>query len=224
MKGIGLAEALVALDHEVLVIDQDAAVCDYIQTEVGALAFVGRATSTKTLEAVGIRRADVAVALMREDANNLAFILLANNAGVPHRLARMRDKDFEPAYWLAGATEIASSVTPIVDQLVVSIEYPQIKTLTRLGKGNIDVFEVTVPDAAQVAGLTIEEIAQMDTFPPNCNFVAVEAPDGKIEIAKGTTRVPAGANVVVLAMDVDIGLVLKLLTRRQSEARHSEVA
>ena len=221
LKGIGLAQPVGARGHDVLVGDPHPAVCAYIQEEVSAMAFVGAATNTQAVEAIGLRRADVAVALMPDDANNLAFILLAHHAGVPQRLARMREQDFEGAYWLAGATDIASSVGPVVDQLVISIEYPEIRSLMRLAKGNIDVFEVPVPDHAEVVGMSIGEIAQMPNFPHNCNFVAVETADGKIEIAKGTTIVPPGANVVVLAMDVDLGLVLKLLTKRAPSRKDS---
>jgi trk system potassium uptake protein TrkA len=213
LKGMRLAETLVARRHDVLVIDPDPGVCDYVQMEIGAMAHVGTATSTKTLEAIGLRRADIAVALMREDANNLAFILLAKSYGVPRRLVRMREQDFEQAYLLAGATEIASSVTPIVDQLVLSIEYPEIKTLMRLGKGSIDVFEVAIPVDGRVVGMSIEAIAQLASFPPNCNFVAVESPSGGIEIAKGTTVIPAGADVTVLAKDVDLSVIVQLLTQ-----------
>ena len=43
----------------------------------------------------------------------------------------------------------------------MNIEYPEIKALMRIGKRDIDVFEVTVPKDAQVAGMTVEAIAQI---------------------------------------------------------------
>ncbi|MNS20155.1 Trk system potassium uptake protein TrkA [compost metagenome] len=213
LKGISLAAQLVGR-HDVLVIDRDPRVCDYVRDELGAMAHLGTATSTKTLEAIGLSRADVAVALMRDDADNLAFILLANRYGVRHRLVRMREPDFEQAFQLAGATGIVSSVAPIVDQLMIAIEYPGIKALNRLGKGRIDVFEVAVPDDGRVVGMAIEAIARLEDFPDSCSFVAVEAPDGTIAIAKGTTRIPPGAIVIVLAMAPELDRVLSFLTQR----------
>lgn len=229
LMGLSLAELLVSHKHDVLVIDPDPAVCEYAQVEIGTMVYAGSATSTKTLEAIGLRRADIAVGMMRSDADNLSFILLAKSYGVPKRLVRMREKDFEQPYLLAGATAIASSVDPIVDQMMVNIEYPEIKGLMRIGKGQaagrradaegmasksfIDVFEVTVPVDAQIAGMTVEAIVQTMGFPPTCNFVAVETAVGGIEIARGQTLVPGGTNVIVLAMEVDMELIIRLLTQ-----------
>jgi trk system potassium uptake protein TrkA len=213
LMGLALAERLVAHQHDVLIIDPDPAVTEYAHVEIGTMVHTGSATNPKTLEAVGLRRADVAVAMMRNDAENLAFILLASSHGVPHRLVRMREKDFEQPYLLAGATTIASSVKPLIDQMMVSIEYPEIRALMRIGKGNIDVFELTVPLDAAIAGMTVEQIARNGGFPPTCNFVAVEPPGGAVEIARGTTEVPGGSNVILLAMEVDLELIIKLVTR-----------
>jgi trk system potassium uptake protein TrkA len=213
LMGLSLAEILTSHRHDVMVIDPDPLVCEYAQIEIGTMVHCGSATSTKSLEAIGIRRADIAVAMMRNDADNLAFILLAKSYGVPRRLVRMRERDFEQAYLLAGATAIASSVNPVVDQMMVNIEYPEIKSLMRIGKGNIDVFEVRVPEDAFIAGMTVEQIVQTRTFPPTCNFVAVEGGNGAVEVARGQTLVPGGTNVIVLAQEVDLELIIKLLTQ-----------
>jgi Trk K+ transport system NAD-binding subunit len=117
---------------------------------------------------------------------------------------------------IAGATAIASSVAPLIDQLMVNIEYPAIKGLMRLGKGNIDVFEVRVPDDAFIVGMTVEAIAQTSGFPANCNFVAVEQPGGVLEVARGTTVVHPELTVIVLAMEADLEVILRLLTRSRS--------
>ena len=213
LMGLSLAETLVAHKHDVMVIDPDPAVCEYAQIEIGTMVYAGSATSTKTLEAVGLRRADLVVAMMRNDADNLSFILLAKSYGVPRRLVRMREKQFEPAYQLAGATAIASSVDPLIDQLMVNIEYPEINALMRIGQRDIDVFEVRVPEDGVVAGLTVEAIAQTMALPPTCNFVAVENAQGTMEIARGQTVVPGGTNVILLAKEVDLQTVIRLLTK-----------
>jgi trk system potassium uptake protein TrkA len=218
LMGLSLAEELVAHKHDVLVIDPDPAVTEYAHVEIGAMVHTGSATDPRVLEAIGLRRADIAVGVMREDANNLAFILLAKSYGVPRRLVRMREKDFEKPYGLAGATTIVSSVKPLIDQLMVNIEYPELRSLMRFGKGNIDVFEVPVPADAQIAGLTVEAIARLPEFPATCSFVAVEGSTGELEIARGTTEVRGGASVILLAMDMDLARVIDLLKRRKRPA------
>lgn len=213
LMGLTLAEELVARRHDVLLIDPDPAVCEFAHTEIGAMVHCGSATSTKTLEATGLRRADIAVGMMRNDADNLAFILLAQSLGVPTRIVRMREREFKEPYRLAGATTIASAVAPLVDQVLMSIEYPKLKALMRIGRGNIHVFQVTVPEDAQIAGMTVEAIARTQGLPPTCNFVAVEPPGGVMEITRGATLVPGGSTVIMLAMEADLQLIVELLTR-----------
>ncbi|MDB5100639.1 MAG: TrkA-N domain protein [Cyanobacteria bacterium RYN_339] len=213
LMGTSLAERLIANKHDVLVIDPDPAVCEFMQVELGAMVHAGSATSPRALEAIGLRRADIAVAMMRNDADNLAFLLLARSHGVPQRLVRMREKDFEQPYLLAGATAIASSVDPLIEQLYNHIEFPEIRSLMRLGKGGIDVFELTIPLEARVAGQTVEQIAQLQGFPPTCNFVAVESPTGAIEVARGQTVVHGGAAVIMLGQEFELDAVIEILTR-----------
>lgn len=213
LVGLTLAERLLAHRHDVLVIDPDPAVTEYAHVELGAMVHTGSATDPRLLEAVGLKRAQIACAMMRSDAANLAFTLLARSYGVPQRLVRMREKIFEEPYRLAGATTIASSVDPLVDQLMVTIEYPLITSLMRIGKGNIDVFEVRVPEQAAIAGMTVEAISRSAGFPPTCNFVAVETPAGSVEIARGTTEVPGGSTVILLAMEVDLDQIVRFVTR-----------
>ena len=75
--GKGLAQRLVQQKHDVVVIDQDPNVCEEIYAKYGAISIQGNATDLETLESAGIERCEVAVAAMRNDADNLAFALLA---------------------------------------------------------------------------------------------------------------------------------------------------
>jgi trk system potassium uptake protein TrkA len=113
---------------------------------------------------------------------------------------------------LAGATAIASSVDPLIEQLYNQIEFPEIRSLMRIGKGGIDVFELTIPLEARVAGQTVEQISKAPGFPSTCNFVAVETPTGGIEIARGQTVVHGGAAVIMLGQEVELDAVIDLLT------------
>ena len=69
LTGTSLAERLIANKHDVLVIDPDPTVCDYLQVELGAMVHVSSATSPRTLDTIGLRRADIAVAMMRNDVD-----------------------------------------------------------------------------------------------------------------------------------------------------------
>ena len=65
LVGCGLAKALVASRHDVVVVDPDKSVCEWVASHLGALALNGSATNIEILEQAGIEKADVAVATMR---------------------------------------------------------------------------------------------------------------------------------------------------------------
>ena len=104
MMGSTLGRRLLADRHDVVVIEQDKAVCEKIAARSGAVALHGQATDIDILEEAGLRKADVAVAALPIDAANLAFCLLAREFDVPRIVARMRSPRYETAYKLAGVT------------------------------------------------------------------------------------------------------------------------
>ncbi|MBC7544125.1 MAG: TrkA family potassium uptake protein [Candidatus Sericytochromatia bacterium] len=212
LLGLTLAEQLVNHHHDVLIIDPDPAACEYAQVEIGCMVHQSSATSPKALESVGIRRADAAVGMMREDSANLSFILLAKHYGVKRRLVRMRERDYEKPYLLAGATVIASSVDPVVGQLLTAIEFPAIRSLMRIGKGDMEVFELRVPEDSLVSGWDIRTVAAHAEFPAGCNFVAVHHPEGPYQVARGDTVLHPGSLVILFALEHDLQPLINLFS------------
>jgi trk system potassium uptake protein TrkA len=210
--GLTLAEQLVSHHHDVLIVDPDPAACEYAQVEIGCMVHQGSATSPRVLESIGMRRADAAVGMMRHDAENLSFILLAKHYGVKRRMARMREREYEKPYILAGATVIASSIDPVIGQLMTAIEYPAIRSLMRIGKGDMEVFELKLPDDAAIAGWDVQTVAKHPDFPPGCNFVAVQAPEGAYQVARGDTVLVPGSLVILFALERDLQPLINLFS------------
>jgi len=213
LMGMNLMEKLIKNGHDVVIIDKANDVCEFAYTEHGAITVCGNATNTKILISAGIQKADVAIAMLRTDADNLAFILLTKHYNVSNRLVRMRDKDFEEPYKLAGATLIFDTVETLTSQFVTAIEYPNIKSFMKISKGDFNIFEIFISSNSIIAGKTIEEIAQMPQFPKNCMFIGVPKPDDdNIQVAKGQTKVFAETSVILSAKDSDFKKVIKFLS------------
>lgn len=201
LMGITLAHRLLhgddAKEHYVVLLDRDSAVCDYAYHQIGAIAICGSATSLRTLEEAGIKRADVAVALMRNDADNLAFCLLAKRYGVERVLVRLRETDFREAYELAGATTIIPEVDLLINRFVTSIEEPQVRGLIDIGH-ELELLALDVPVDSPIDGKTVAEIAQDPIF-AGCNFVATYDRYGQLEIPRGPTEIHGGGEVILIA-------------------------
>ncbi len=214
MMGTSLAQNMISR-HNVVVIDSDAAQCERIFKQVGAVAVKGTATSINTLLEAGIKKADVAVGMMRNDADNLAFCLLAKSYGVKRVMVRMRDQNFLEVYKRAGADNIVYEVDKLVSNFVNIIEQPLVKGIIDIGYNQMKVIVLTVPEGAKAAGKTIIEITSDAAFPGQCNFISLyHDPLRGMDLARGNSIVPGGGDVVLAVTQDVVDDVVKFLTSK----------
>jgi trk system potassium uptake protein TrkA len=188
-----------------VVIDIDESTCEDVYAETGALVVNGSATDISVLKEAGIERADVALALMRDDADNLAFCLLAKQFGVPRIMGRARNPIYREAYEIAGATEVVEVTSLVVHQLFMAIEQPRIRRLASLDEGQAEVVLLSIPSNALVAGQTVQEIAQDSAFPKDCVFAGIYRPEqDDFIMPRGGERILGGDQVFLAAAAPDI--------------------
>ena len=200
LVGRGLVRRLSAARHDITVIESDRDVCERIYAQLGVATIQGSATSITTLEEAEVSKADCAAAVMRNDADNLCFALLAKHMGVEKVIARMRDPRFEEPYRLAGVTRVLNIVDLYINQFTWEIEDPAMKEVTALGQGKASIVFVEVSEKARAAGHTIEQIARDEQFPPDCVIVGIlRAGTGEFIIPRGPVRVQAGDRVYLAA-------------------------
>jgi trk system potassium uptake protein TrkA len=216
--GTHLVERLVAQGHETVVIDVDPKVTEQIFSEQGVVVFTGSATDLGVLEQAGLKRADIAVAMTGRDSDNLSFCLLARHCGVPRVLARMLNPRYEVPYKLVGATKIHSEADILVDSFMTSIDFPEIGGLMQVGRGDLVAFDVPIPEASAVDGLTIAAIVQRPGFPRRCVFIGVESESGDVEVPTGKTVIHGGARVIVAAHRPDLPQLLRQLASEPKAA------
>jgi trk system potassium uptake protein len=199
LVGLNLARELVDLGHTVAVIDPDPTACRYAREQVGAMAFEGSAVSTQVLLEAGIRRADAVVAALRNDALNLALVTLARHYGVSHVLTRMRQRDFEEPYRIAGAERVVSTIDLAVTTLVNAIEFPQVESIMHFEQDEIEVFKLAIPETSVVAGRTIADIVKDPRFPKGSLFIGYQShPHEGLIVPNSNTIIEAGACILVV--------------------------
>lgn len=198
--GLGLAQRLIDLGHTVAMIDIDPTACRYAREQLGAMAFEGSAVSTELLMEAGIRKADAAVAVLRDDALNLAMVTLAKHYGVPHILTRMRHRDFAEPYRLAGATHVINAIDLAVSTMTNAIEYPEVESMMHFEQGQIEVLKLSIPDQCYVVGRSVAEIAQDSRFPSGSLIIGYQPhPHTDLVIPNGNTVLEPGSTVLIVS-------------------------
>jgi trk system potassium uptake protein TrkA len=205
LVGSELAHKLVENKHDVVVIDQDRAVCDRIYADTGVIAVQGNIARIETLVEASIEKADVVVATTGSDTDNIACAILAKSFGVPQVIARMRNPAYENAYKLVGVTSVVSVTDLMVNQMIIEIEKPKVRRVLSIGGGKADIYSIILPEGARVAGKTVESIARNPGFPPQSVFIAVFRRDkGELLIPRGSQVINEGDEILMISPAEDI--------------------
>ena len=202
--GCSMVRALVD-NHDVVVIDKDKQMCEEIYSNYGAVSVHGNATTLSVLKDAGIDRCDVAVGLLKEDADNLAFTVLAADSGVDKILVRMRDPEYESAFFKAGATTVGGVIEMMVERFVIDIEEPRIRRVASLGDGRAEISIITAPQGSYCASRTVAEIASHPNFPDDVIIAGIYDPEAdKLIIPRGDRTIAPGTQVFLVATEKDM--------------------
>lgn len=212
--GLSVAVHLATMGHEVTIVDRDDAIATSAFERHGLVSLVGDATDAGLLKEAEVGRADVVVAMLRRDADNLAVALLAQAAGAKRVMVRMRDPDYRSVYVRAGVHRILSEIDVFIGAMATAIEHPGVRHAMVLGTGESVAFELDIPVDAMVAGRTVSVVAGSRGFPASCVFAGLYRPDGRVEAPRGSSIVAGGATVLLVAARDELAEVIAFFLRR----------
>ncbi len=232
LTGRRLVARLAADRHDVTVIDLSHDVCELISAKLGVAAVCGSATDIGVLEEAELAGADVAVALMRESADNLAFSLLARGMGVKRIVARMPNPQYRTAYEQAGVTGIIDIAGLFIDALLLEIEHPQLREVASFADGRGIIISLTVSDRARGLGKTVAQIHANRRWPQGCLIAGIVRGDGTLIVPHGPEDVKLGDELIISGIASEIGEAvdyfgghLRLLKRKTAlpDSRQTEL-
>ncbi|MBV8116760.1 MAG: NAD-binding protein, partial [Candidatus Eremiobacteraeota bacterium] len=195
--GTYLARALLAQDHEVVVIEKVAAkaqrMANLLENDV---TMVGDGCDPLVLEQAGIKRADVVVADTGDDEDNLVVCLIAKKHSKARCIARVNNPnnklifesiDRERPIVLISSTEI---ILDVLNEHVNAASYrAALETMHLFGTGNLSLVRMTVRPDSSVADKHLAEL----TLPRNSVIVAIERePESEMIIPTGDTQLRPG--------------------------------
>lgn len=201
MTGRRLMAKLTTDHYDVVAIDLNRAVCEMVSAKLGVSAICGNATDVATLEEAEIEQADVAVGMMHQSADNLAFSLLAKSSGVKRVITRMANPKYAGAYQQAGVTTVIDVTGLFLDRLVLEIERPEIHEIASFGAGAGTIIGVTVPEKSHIVGRTIHDVTSDKRYPKDCLIVGIfHGETERLIIPKGNEVIGAGDQLVLCAL------------------------
>ncbi|MFT3772912.1 MAG: TrkA family potassium uptake protein [Minicystis sp.] len=212
--GLSVAAHLLRSGHDVTVIDRDEASARQASEQHGLVALAGDATSARVLKDARLAGADVVVAMLRRDADNLAVALLAREGGVRRVMVRMRDTEYRNVYLAAGVHRILSETDVLIGAFATAIEHEAVRHSMVLGAGESLAFEIVVPPEARVVGRTVRDIAAHSAFPPSCVFAGLSEDGGAVEVPRGSSVITAGMALLLVVRQEDLSKAIQFFMGR----------
>ena len=213
IAGSTIARELADHKHDVVVIDRDKEICEDLYARIGVETIYGDARDIDVLHQAGINKADVVLAALYRDTDNLTVSLLARSENVLKIMVKMRDPAYEKPYLLAGVTHICNINSMLLHKIIIELESPIIKVVTALEHGMAQLIMFKTPDNWPEDGVTIQELAQRPAFSGNCVFAGVldEKRSTRIIVPRGPDKLYRNNTVFMVAGSIALRNIEKYL-------------
>lgn len=212
--GSELVNKFVGLKKEIIIIDKNQDTCDEMYARYGIETIYGDATRISVLKQARIERAEVAIATTRDDAQNLAFAVLAKSFAVPEIIVRMNQASYYEAYRTVGVSQIVNVVNNVVLDILHQVEKSEVKHVARLGDGAVEIFVVRIPENGKIVGKTISEIAANRRMPKESIIAGMfDADKNEFKIPRGNAHIQGNSDLFVITKPELVKKTAELLVR-----------
>ncbi|MFC2044173.1 potassium channel family protein [Chloroflexota bacterium] len=160
--GVGyyLTRELLNEDHEVLVLERDAATCEAINDDFGSVCVRGDGCEVATLAEVGTSRADMLIAVTGHDEDNLVVCQVAKQKfNVPRTIARIRNPRNETIFRRLGIDVTVNSTDIILEHIAEEVPTHALTRLLTLRHKGLEIVQVKIPSASAIIGKSIKELS-----------------------------------------------------------------
>jgi trk system potassium uptake protein TrkA len=210
--GKALAGPLLRDGARVTMIERDRDRADALAAELeGVTVLHGDGTNLELLQEEEVGRADLFVAVSREDEVNLMACLLAKRTGVSRTIALCHRPDYTDIYRQLGVDITLSPRIVASDHVLRYARQTDVKSLTFLEDGKAEVIEIEATEGSRAVGVPIR--SQQMGFPRGALIGAIVGPK-RVIIPRGDDVIEAGDTVIVLATRESRNAAARLFKRR----------
>lgn len=188
--GSNLAQIILDDGHEVALIENDEDRAAAANGRFDAIVLHADIAQSGILTEAGIDRADALVATTGDDSANLMAMFLGNEQNIKTLISIVNDRGHTSLFERIGVKVFFDPDLLVAQQLYRMVRTPSAHELVALPDGG-EMFDITIPEGAPLAGLTLAEAAKKKIVPHGFVFVSlrrgkvVHAPNGESRIESG---------------------------------------
>ncbi|HLJ34899.1 MAG TPA: TrkA family potassium uptake protein, partial [Ktedonobacteraceae bacterium] len=168
--GYYLTKSLLNQGHEVLLLEKGGTRFQALNEELGQSVVRGDACEARTMEEVGVNRADVVIAVTGEDEDNLVICQMAKKRfNVARTIARLNNPKHELIFQKLGIDITVSPTKSILSLIEAELPGTPFVTLMTLKRAGLELMEIRVPAESPIVGKTLSTI----NLPRSGNIVLI---------------------------------------------------
>ncbi|MBF0190688.1 MAG: Trk system potassium transporter TrkA [Magnetococcales bacterium] len=226
--GITLAKNLSGEGHNVVMIDNDAAVIKHLQETMDLQAMHGDTSDGEFLLGAGLDKADLILAVTNSDESNIILLLMARSVNPNARIiARVRKKQFlkNPALVRGdslGGAIVFSPEYAAVEMVLDLLQIDQAFEVVPFENGAISIAGFRLGEESMLIGRPLMEIQELSRV--GALIVAVDK-GGEVVIPNGRTVLNVTDRVfITTGAKTELSKIITLLGRRPVQNRKIVIA
>ncbi|HLQ29166.1 MAG TPA: TrkA family potassium uptake protein [Ktedonobacteraceae bacterium] len=192
--GYYLTKSLLSQGHEVLLLEKGGTRFQALAEELGQSVYRGDACEARTMEEVGVSRADVVIAVTGEDDDNLVICQMAKKRfKVARTIARLNNPKNELLFQKLGIDVTVSPTKSILSLIEAELPGSIFVTLLTLKRAGLDIMEVRMPPDSPIVGKTLSAIKL-----PRSGNIALIIRDNEYIVPTAETKILGNDEVYAL--------------------------
>ncbi|MBR5626444.1 MAG: NAD-binding protein, partial [Thermoguttaceae bacterium] len=209
--GYHLAQILEERNYNVTILDAHRNRCDFLSSHLGhSTVICGDARRKTTLEEERASSADIFVACIGDDENNIMACVEAMELGAKTLMAVIHQPDYAGVVGKLGITETISPYAVMIRQIDGLLHQgPLVYQNAHLLGGNIDVVELIVEEDSRISQNLLQN-AQL----PRQVLLAAVIRDNYVQVPNATFQIKPGDNVVALVHTPQIPDLVKAFEKQ----------
>lgn len=194
--GSYLAQDLQSQGYQVKVVDRRPDVVAKLRQEIDGEVICGEGCSPQVLEQVGVAKADLVVAVLHDDEDNLVVCRMAkHHFHVRRVIARVSNPRNQWLYTKAWGVDVAiSQVHLTVKVIEEEIGLGELVTLLKLNRGEAALVEICLPESSPCRGKAIRDLNL-----PADTVIASVIRGGKLLVPRGDTQLESGDEILAIS-------------------------
>jgi len=193
--GYHLTRALLAEEHEVLIIERNKSRVDFICGELGSICLLGDGCETSTLAEAGTARADMIIAVTGDDEDNLVACQVAKHKfKVPRTIARSNDPKNEMLFALMGIDVTVSSTDVIMEHIQQEVPTHMLTRLCSFRDRGFELVENKITEDSKSIGRKVGDVL----LPSGSQLLLFIRQDQKPYMASPDITIEAADQIIAL--------------------------